>query len=67
MIRLIAALVLAAALLVPRPGRAQTILDRCTAETCKARLTPDQVIGEAVELLHQKRYSEARPMIEALT
>lgn len=63
--RILAAAGLAAMLLAPG-ARAQSILDRCTAETCKARLTPDQVIGELVTLIEARRFDEARPMLDAL-
>lgn len=63
--RILAAAGLAAMLLAPG-ARAQSILDRCTAETCKARLTPDQVIGELVTLIETRRFDEARPMLDAL-
>lgn len=66
MMRALAALLLAAALLAPHGAWAQSILDRCAAQTCKARLTPEQLLDEAQELLHEKRYDEARPMILAL-
>lgn len=61
-----AALALAAALLVPAAAGAQTLVDRCEAEVCKARLTPDQLLGEAQALIQAQRYDEARPMVEAL-
>jgi hypothetical protein len=69
-----AALALAAALLAPAAASAQTpseiqpasLLDRCEAQTCKARLTADQLAGEAQLLIESKRYDEARPMIAAL-
>ncbi|GAA0728415.1 hypothetical protein GCM10009106_05420 [Sphingomonas japonica] len=59
------ALALAAA--VSAPGaQAQTLLDRCVAQTCKARLTPDQLLGEVQALIAAKRFDEARPMLAAL-
>lgn len=75
-----AALALAAALLAPVAASAQTqpessapamgqpvsLVDRCTAEVCKARLTPDQLAGEAQYLIEHKRYDEARPLVAAL-
>lgn len=63
--RLLGATVLAAALLAPG-ARAQSMLDRCTAETCKARLTGDQIINELITLIEAKRFDEAQPMLAAL-
>jgi tetratricopeptide (TPR) repeat protein len=49
------------------PAGAETILDRCTAETCKARLTPDQLLGEVQQLIAAKRYDDAKPLLAALS
>lgn len=49
------------------PVRAQSILDACVAETCKARLTADQLLGEIQTLIVAKRYAEAKPMLAALS
>ena len=48
------------------PAQAETILDRCTAETCKARLTADQLLGEIQQLIEAKRYDEAKPLLAAI-
>lgn len=48
------------------PAWAESILDRCAAETCKARLTSDQLLGEVQELIAAKRYEEAKPLLAAL-
>ncbi len=64
--RIATALAFAAALLAPAAARAQTLLDQCVAATCKAQLTPDQLLGEAQKLIVAKRYDEARPMLAAL-
>ncbi|MEZ0244328.1 MAG: hypothetical protein ACAH11_13205, partial [Sphingomonas sp.] len=60
MITLRAALAFAAALLAPAAASAQTqtpsqpapqpasMMDRCAAQVCTARLTPDQVANEAM-------------------
>lgn len=69
-----AALALAAALLAPATAGAQaqiaprpeTLVDRCVQQVCKARLTPDQLAGEAMLMIEQKRFEEARPLIAAL-
>jgi outer membrane protein len=61
-----AALALAAALLAPVAAGAQTLIDQCEASVCKARLTADQLLGEAQALIAAKRYDEAAPMLEAL-
>jgi tetratricopeptide (TPR) repeat protein len=61
-----AALVVAAALLAPAAAGAQSLLDRCVAETCKARLTPDQLMGEVQQLIAAKRFDEAQPLLAAL-
>lgn len=42
------------------------MMDRCAANVCKARLTPDQLAGEAMILIEAKRFDEARPLVEAL-
>ncbi len=66
----LAAFVLAAALLFPAlaHGQAapQSLLDQCVAQTCKARLTPAQLLDEAAKLVAAKRYDEAKPMLAAL-
>lgn len=70
MIRLRAALALGAALLAPATAAAQSqtpsMMDRCAANVCKARLTPDQLASEAMILIEAKRFDEARPLVEAL-
>ena len=48
------------------PLWAESILDRCAAETCKARLTSDQLLGEVQELVAAKRYEEVKPLLAAL-
>ncbi|MCX8474828.1 MAG: surface lipoprotein assembly modifier [Sphingomonas sp.] len=66
--RLIAALL--TALLAPASALAQglprPLIDRCTAEICKARLTPDQVLVEAMALIEASRFDEAQPLLAAL-
>ncbi|MDH7971478.1 surface lipoprotein assembly modifier [Sphingomonas sp. AR_OL41] len=65
--RLLAALLaLSALLLTAGPATADSILDQCVAQTCKARLTADQVLDEAQKLVLAKRFDEARPLIAAL-
>lgn len=68
MIRLLAALLAPLAVLMAgtAPAAAESILDRCTAETCKARLSPDQLLAEAQELVAARRYAEAKPLLAAL-
>ena len=61
-----AALAFGAALLAPAAAGAQTLVDRCDAAVCKARLTAEQLLGEAQALIEAKRFDEARPMLEAL-
>lgn len=56
----------AMALCAPGVASAQALLDGCVAATCKAKLTPDQLLGEIQALIHAKRYDEARPMLAAL-
>lgn len=51
---------------VPAPASA-TLLDRCTAQTCVTRLTPEQLLGEVQALVAQARFAEARPLLEALS
>lgn len=61
-----AVLALAAVLLAPATAGAQTLIDRCDAAVCKARLTPEQLLGEVQLLIEAKRYDEAAPMLAAL-
>ncbi|HEX8300546.1 surface lipoprotein assembly modifier [Sphingomonas sp.] len=67
--RLAAALL--AALLVPAGALAQEapapIIDKCVAETCKVRMTPDALFGEVLSLIAAKRFDEAQPMLAALS
>ena len=49
------------------PARAESILDQCVSQTCKARLTPSELLGEADNLVLARRFDEARPLIAALT
>ncbi|MBC9032213.1 DUF560 domain-containing protein [Sphingomonas sp. JC676] len=65
--RLASALALAAALLAPGLASAQSLLDQCVAQTCKARLTPDQLFGEVQKLMQAKRYDDAQPLVSALS
>lgn len=68
--RLGAALLALAALagFVPAAADASSasIIDRCTAQTCVARLTPAQLLGEVQALVDQSRWAEARPLLAAL-
>ena len=48
------------------PVRAESILDRCAAETCKARLTSEQLLEEIQELIAAKRYNEVKPLLAAI-
>jgi tetratricopeptide (TPR) repeat protein len=64
---LASALALAAALLAPGLASAQSLLDQCVAQTCKARLTPDQLFGEVQSLMQAKRYDDAQPLVAALS
>lgn len=57
---------LAALLLAPLSATAEVLVDQCTAQTCKARLTGPELIGEVQQLVAAKRFDEARPMIAAL-
>lgn len=59
--------ILAALLAVPGGVHAQSLLDKCVAQTCKARLTPAQVLDEAVVLIDARRFDEAAPMLAALS
>lgn len=56
----------AAAIGVAAPAAAQSLLDQCAAETCVARLTPDQMLGEVQVLINERRFAEAAPMLAAL-
>lgn len=59
------AVLAATALCAPGIASAQ-LLDQCVAATCKAKLTPDELLGEVQLLIQAKRYDEARPMLAAL-
>ncbi|MBR0551312.1 surface lipoprotein assembly modifier [Stakelama marina] len=65
--RITAAIALLAATLAAVPTHAQTLLDRCAAATCKARLTPEQLLGETQVLIRDKRYDEAKVLLAALS
>jgi len=67
MIRIASAFALAAALLAPGIASAQSLLDQCVAQTCKARLTPEQLLGEVQTLIQAKRYDDAQPLVAALS
>lgn len=58
-----------AAALLPAPAAAdsESIIDRCVAQTCVARLTPVQALGEVQKLIAAARYAEARPLLVALS
>ena len=45
---------------------AEPLIDRCTAQVCKARLTPDQLVNEVQALVVAGRYDDARPMVAAM-
>lgn len=60
------AVLLASALCAPGVASAQALLDQCVSATCKAKLTPDELLGEVQLLIQAKRYDEARPMLAAL-
>lgn len=64
--RKLAALAIGTALLAPATAQAQVLLDQCVSATCKAKLTPDQLLGEVQQLIQAKRYNEAKPMLAAL-
>ncbi len=59
------AVLAATALCAPGIASAQ-LVDQCVAATCKAKLTPDELLGEVQLLIQSKRYDEARPMLAAL-
>lgn len=61
-----AALALLATALAPLPAAAQALIDQCAAHTCKARLSPGELLDEVQKLVSAKRYAEAKPMVEAL-
>ena len=63
---LAALLALPALALTTEPAHADSILDQCVSQTCKARLTADQLLGEAQKLVLAGRFDEARPLIAAL-
>jgi hypothetical protein len=65
---LAAALALAlCAALVPGTASAQALVDRCVAQTCKARLTGPELLAEIQKLVDAKRYDDAKPLLAALS
>lgn len=60
------ALAAAAAFGLAAPAAAQSLLDQCVSETCVARLTPEQMLGEVQVLIEKRRFAEAAPMLAAL-
>ena len=63
---LAALLALPALALTTEPARADSILDQCVSQTCKARLTADELLNEAQKLVLARRFDEAKPLIAAL-
>jgi tetratricopeptide (TPR) repeat protein len=63
---LAALLALPALALTAEPARADSILDQCVSQTCKARLTADEVLNEVQKLVLARRFDEAKPLIAAL-
>ncbi|NJR79922.1 surface lipoprotein assembly modifier [Sphingomonas corticis] len=64
---LLAPVMVAAAASAAGAARADTLIDRCQASVCRARLSPQQLLGEVQELVLQARYAEARPLLAALS
>ena len=63
---LAALLALSALVMTAGPARADSILDQCVSQTCKARLTADEMLNEVQKLVLAKRFDEAKPLIAAL-
>jgi hypothetical protein len=63
---LVALLALPALLMTAGPAAAESILDQCVSQTCKARLTADEMLNEVQKLVLAKRFDEAKPLIAAL-
>lgn len=63
---LAALLALPALMMTAGPARAESILDQCVSQTCKARLTADEMLGEVQKLVLARRFDEAKPLIAAL-
>jgi len=66
MMRTLAAPLALLAALVATPATAEALVDTCVAQTCKARLTAGDLLGEVQKLVAEKRYAEAAPMVAAL-
>ena len=60
------ALFLSTAVLVAAPLYAEPLAETCDGTVCQVRLTPDQLLAQAANLVQQHRFDEARPMVVAL-
>lgn len=67
MIRRLAALAALLAAMVAGGATAESLIDRCQASVCRARLTPQQLLEEVQLLVTQSRYAEAQPLLAALS
>lgn len=64
--RALTGLLLAASVLTPAPARAEAVRGSCADGVCRVALTPAQLLAKASELVAQKQFAEAQPMIAAL-
>jgi outer membrane protein len=60
-------LLLAASLLTPALAHAEAVKGSCADGVCRVSLTPDQLLAKASELVAQHDYTQAQPMIAALS
>jgi len=66
MLRAATGLLLAATLLSPVSAHAETVQGSCADGVCRVMLTPDQLLAKASDLVAQRAFDEARPMVVAL-
>ena len=48
------------------PVAAQVAPETCSAGSCEVRLTPAQLLQHVSALVHERRFAEARPLVDAL-
>ncbi|MES2338998.1 MAG: porin family protein [Pseudomonadota bacterium] len=53
-------------MMLAMPAHAQIAPPKCTVGICQLRVTPEQLLARAETLVRERRFDEARPLIEAL-
>ena len=59
-------LLFAATLLSPALATAETVQGSCADGVCRVTLTADQLLAKATQLVAERKFDEARPMVAAL-